>query len=443
MHSGHEMFSDIHGSCGIQGAFKPLQSVAKCIGLAPYTLITDTRTGEETIDTSWKYNRFSIIWSLLLLTVEVMATLYRIASSFIQNPESFLSLVTNSVQFTLVHISGLVPIILGLTINKAKMVQLVKKLSSVDKDLIRCSDNIYSRRKARIFISFVLCAIFIIPTYGSFVYCWESGGILGGVLLGVADFTWLMNDAMTVISVMMLRGRLLVLRKGLGSGFIPEFRRFEKRDNIKMNRIYQVLTAKRVGIIPEFERVPFHAQHRNTQNSVSVHRVISDNQCKVVVRITALRKIYYKLYDISCLINSMYGFTLFLSIVCHTVCLVSDVYNAILLLTMSYGIKKGFVANEEFVMFSVSSLITAVRVILLALPCQKACEEQLKCVDNVEELLLRPDQKDVKSQLKLMANHLQNNRIEFTACGFFVVNLSLLVTLTGVTVTYIILLIQV
>lgn len=136
-------------------------------------------------------------------------------------------------------------------------------------------------------------------------------------------------------------------------------------------------------------------------------------------------------------------FHFFLSIVCHTICLVSDVNNTVHLLIMSYGKKKGFVAKEEVVIFSISSLIIVVRVILLALSCQKTYEEQMKCVDNVEELLLRSDQQDVTSQLKLMANQLQNNRIEFTAYGFFVVNLSLLATLTGVTVTYVILLIQV
>jgi hypothetical protein len=323
------------------------------------------------------------------------------------------------------------------------MVQLVKKLSAVDKELIAHSDNIYNRCKARILVSLVFCLIFIIPTYGSFVYCWESDGIVGGVLLGIADFTWFMNDAVTVIAVMLLQDRLLVLRKVLGSGFIPELRRCETTDNIKMNRIYQVLTAKHAGIIPKFGRIPFDAKHRDSRNTVSVHRVMSDNQSKPAVRIVALRKIYHKLYDICCLINSIYGFTLFLSTVCHTVCLVSDGNNIVHLLIMPYSKKKGFVAKEEVVIFSISSLIIAVRVILLALSCQKTCEEQLKCVDNVEELLLRSDQQEVTSQLKLMANQLQINRIEFTAYGFFVVNLSLLATLTGVTVTYVILLIQV
>jgi hypothetical protein len=437
------MLSDIHANSGIQEAFKHLHSVAKLLGLAPYTFITDTRTGEVTINTSWKYNSWSIIWSLLLLAVHILATVYRIASSFIQKPESVSSLFTNSIQFTLVHIAGLLPIILGLTMNKRKVVQLVQILSSVDKDLIHYSDNIYSKRKARIFISLIFCTIFIISTYGSFVYFWESDGILSGVLLGIADFTWFMNDAVTVITVVMLRERLLLLRKGFSSSFLPELRCCETSDNIKMNRKDQVLTATHAGGIPKFERLLFRLQYRDTQNLALVHRVMSDNQSKFAVRILDLRKIYHKLYDICCLINSMYGFTLFLSIACLTVSFVSDVCNGINLLIIPYSKVKRFVAKEEeVVIFVISSLITVIRVILIALPCQKACEEQLKCVDNVEELLLRSNQKYVTSQLKVMANQLQSNRIEFTAYGFFVVNMSLLATLTGVTVTYIILLVQ-
>ena len=443
LHFNHEMFSDIVANSGIHGAFKPLRSVAKLLGLAPYTFITDTRTGEETIDTSWKYNSSSMIWSILLLAVEIVATLYRIASSSIQKPESVSRFFTTSIHFTLVHISGLVPITLGLTTNRTKMVQLLKKLSSVDKELIRYGDNTYNRCKARIVISLVFCVIFVIPTYGSFVYCWESDGILGGVLLGIADFTWFSNDVVTVFAVLLLRDRVMVLRKGLGSSFLPELHSCETSDNIKMSRMYQVLTAKRAGSVPKFERLTFHLQHRDTQNLVSVQRGMSDNQSKVAVRIIALRKIYHKLYDICYLINSMYGFTLFLSTACLTVRFVSDVYNAIHLLIMPYGKKGGSIAKEGVVIFSISSIITAIRVILLALPCQKACEEQLKCVDNIEELLLRSNLKDVTSQLKLMAHQLQNNRIEITAYGFFFLKLSLLATLTGVTVTYVILLIQV
>jgi hypothetical protein len=139
----------------------------------------------------------------------------------------------------------------------------------------------------------------------------------------------------------------------------------------------------------------------------------------------------------------MYGFTLFLSTLSHIVCFVSDVYNAIHLLIIPYSNKKGVVSKVDVVLFSVSSLITAVSLILLTLPCQKMCEDHQRCVDNVQELLLRSDQKHITLQLKLMANQLENNRIEFTAYGFFPVNFSLLTAVTGVTVTYIILLIQV
>jgi hypothetical protein len=112
-------------------------------------------------------------------------------------------------------------------------------------------------------------------------------------------------------------------------------------------------------------------------------------------------------------------------------------------MVMPYSRKSGFVTRQEVIPFLASSLITALRIITITLPCQKTSEEYQECIDNIQELLLSADQKDVARQLKLFSNQLQNNRIEFTASGFFVVNLSLLTTLTGVTVTFVILLIQI
>jgi hypothetical protein len=110
---------------------------------------------------------------------------------------------------------------------------------------------------------------------------------------------------------------------------------------------------------------------------------------------------------------------------------------------MPYSSRRGFVSRQEVVPFLASILITALRIITVTLPCQKTSEECQKCVDNIQEMLLQTDQKDVVRQLKLFSNQLENNRIEFTANGFFMVNLSLLTAFSGVTVTYIILLVQI
>jgi hypothetical protein len=102
-----------------------------------------------------------------------------------------------------------------------------------------------------------------------------------------------------------------------------------------------------------------------------------------------------------------------------------------------------FVSDEAVIPLLLFSLIAAFSIIAITLSCQKTSEEYQECVDSVQELLLRANQKDVVTQLRLFCNQLENNRIKFTACEFFAVDLSLLTTLTGVTVTYVILLVQV
>jgi hypothetical protein len=418
---------------------------AKLLGLAPYTFVRNTQSHQETIDISWKHNRLSATWSLILLTAEAIATLCRIASSVTQKPESASSFFTKAMQFTLIQFAGVVPIFLALTTNRTKMVQLVMKLSAVDTDLNLFSDNIYRKHKAKIFICLVSFTVFVIPTYGLFIYFWESDNIVNYIASSLADFTWLINDMEFVNVVTLLQEMLSLLNQRIGSVFMTELRSRTTAAlptaHVGRDRGYRRSTASHFGSISELLELPLDLQHLNTSNSVSMEAMYY--QSKVTERIVNCRKIYNKLYDICCFVNCMYGFTLLLSSVTHIVCFVSDVNYTIHFMVMPYSRKGEFVSRQAVMPFLASSLITALNMITITLPCQRTSEEYQKCIDTIQELLLRTDQKDVVRQLKLFCNQLENNRIKFTAYGFFVINLSLLTTLTGVTVTYIILLVQV
>jgi hypothetical protein len=62
---------------------------------------------------------------------------------------------------------------------------------------------------------------------------------------------------------------------------------------------------------------------------------------------------------------------------------------------------------------------------------------------NVETLLLQnPLRGDLLEQLKLFSHQISNDKIEFSAAGFFIINLSLLCTFTASVTTYIVILIQ-
>jgi hypothetical protein len=436
------MFSNKSVNTNIQLAFKPLHLVAKLVGLAPYTFIRNTQSGEETIDVTWKHNRSSIIWSLLLVIVEIIATVYRMT---LPAPVSgsFVSLL----ELPLVHISGFVPIIIVLSINRGRMQQFVTMLSRVDNGLIQSSDNIYRKHKAKIIVFLVCFLAFIITAHVLFIYFWENDKIFCGILLGVADFTGFINDTGMVNLVILLQGRLAALNTNIGSIFVPESCVCEANvspsDRTERNRKCRFLTSPYFGDISEAE-LHFRLQLRSTHTSIPEQTAVSCYQSKVIERITACRRMYQKLYDICCLINLMYGFTLLLSTICHTTCFVSDVYHTIHYLVTTYCSEGRMVSRQKVTLFLIFSLIRAVRIIYVTLPCQKTGEEYEKCIDHVQELLLYSDQtRGIITQLKLFSNQLENNKIEFTAYGFFFVNLSLLTSLTGVTVTYIIFLIQV
>jgi hypothetical protein len=379
----------------------------------------------------------------MLLTAQAIGTLCRIAS-VIRMPQSALSFFTKVMQFTLVHFSGLVPVFLTLTTRRTKMVQLVTKLSAVDTDLNLCNDNMYKKHKTKILICLVSFTVLIVPTYGLFIYYWQSDDILNGITLNLSDFTWLMSDMEFVNIVMLLRGMLAVLNKRIASiMFVTELRSRRTAPltthHVARDGGYRCLTTSRFG--SEFLEMPFSVQHFNTFNPFSAEEMYY--QSKVTERIVNCRRIYKKLYDICCFVNSMYGFTLLLSAVTNIVSFVSYVNFTIHYMLTPYSSERGVVSTKEVIPFLASSLMTGLEIIAVTLPCQKTSEECQKCVDSVQKLLLQTDQKAVVRQLRLFCNQLENNRIEFTANGFFAVNFSLLTALTGVTVTYIILLVQI
>jgi hypothetical protein len=442
------MYNNKPFNTDLESACRPLHFVAKLVGIESYTFIRSTQSGEETINISWKYNLSSVIWSVLLLTVGTVCALYKLTQSFTKMSESLSALLTYSLQIPLTYVSGMLPIILGLTTYRTRMLQLVTQLSTVDKCLVKHGDDVYKKHKTKILTLLVWLIAFYIPLCGLFIYTSKKENILSNVILDLANFTWLINDTGAVNVVLFLQERLSILNRNMEYNLTAELRSYKVANTsvncVVKSRRHRILTAEHLGNISEYVEQRFLSQHQNIQNSVPTGVAMDQHyQSKIEEKIITYRKIYKKLYDISCLINSMYGISLLISSLSHTLHFVSGVYYAIHFLLIPYSNNGGLISKQRVVLFVISSLLTLIRIISITLSCHKACEECQRCMDIVQELLLRSDRKDTVSQLKLFSSQLENNRIEFTACGFFAVNLSLLTAITGVTVTYVILLIQV
>jgi hypothetical protein len=129
----------------------------------------------------------------------------------------------------------------------------------------------------------------------------------------------------------------------------------------------------------------------------------------------------------------------------YTVCIIGDAYATCCILITAYR-------GHELI--SIPKVTTAIlwviastwKVFSIVFASYRANSEFRKTISEIQKLILRTRltaDTRLQEQLELFTTQLVNNKIEFTAYGFFTVNFKLLRTLVYTVTTYIILLVQV
>jgi gustatory receptor len=159
-----------------------------------------------------------------------------------------------------------------------------------------------------------------------------------------------------------------------------------------------------------------------------------------VSRIHTLRQTYSDLYDITESINGIYGYQITLELAYD---FVSFIYNFYYALEALLNIKKPGERN----LLEVASCLcwvtqTVVRILSITASCFVAGEEARRTGTVVHKLLLQSLLRDPSTELQLFSIQLQSNKVEFSAGGFFPVNLSLVYGMVGAATTYILILFQ-
>ena len=160
-----------------------------------------------------------------------------------------------------------------------------------------------------------------------------------------------------------------------------------------------------------------------------------------VSRIHTLRQTYSDLYDITESINGIYGYNITFELAYDFVTFVSCLYYATELISNIRNIGDG---NLLRVASNFCWVIQAfVRILSITSSSFAAGEEARRTGTVVNKLLLRQSlPRDTSTELQLFSIQLLNNKVEFSAAGFFPVNLSLAYSMVGAATTYIIILIQ-
>jgi hypothetical protein len=162
-----------------------------------------------------------------------------------------------------------------------------------------------------------------------------------------------------------------------------------------------------------------------------------------LTHVKALQEYHMHLCDVAHLLNSAYGFQMLLCFGFIFIQIITDYNIAIDLVVKMLSRKAGIATDIQEWSSLCTGVFFSVILTFVTLSCELAFKEANLTGHLVHTVLLKPDlSRDLILQLQLFSCQVFNLRVKFTACGFFIINSSLLCGIGGVVCTYLIILHQ-
>jgi hypothetical protein len=338
-------------------------------------------------------------------------------------------------------------IIISITNNSVKSRNIVFKIIKIDKELLNDSSTTYTKT-----IIFTLIQVILVYSYTAalFTYdivAWKAAVDKLGVFYFITGYPHRIVNLQTAVEysdlVLLLISRLkslnsrlsLILRgskETYSNPFVFSTTSFHSVPNsfVRDNAI-RVSEINRDIVMPNIDSPQIVNHHRQLQRfKISQQRIIR-----------SARELYDDLCDINILINSMYGFQNLLELASVTADLS---LSSFLILATTLGIHS-VEANTAggFIFLEIAWLFFyAFKLLCITAPCQSATSEVENTVMMVQKLLLAEFDQNTIAELQLFSQQLLHRKINFTAFGFFKLDSSLLLTVIGGYITYVVVAVQ-
>jgi hypothetical protein len=414
---------------------KPLYYVAKIFGLAPFALNTNPMKNEEIIDIKFISNiggfTVSGLVFVTLLTGFVIATVLP-EFSHSNDPADTLC---HAISVPLNFIGSLILVIMNATVNRYRMEDLLNKLTLIDENLYRlrgeCT-NYKGGRNIQLYMPILLLTASLI-SFDAFV--WSNRLSVTFCVIERSSHVITVVAAVQYCKVIqIIRSRLSGIHKVLSSMLSNKLSQTSTSYVLRPNG--HNATNKVDSLTSNIMQV---ASVDVLSNPVLFTTVTADLKALSVTEMQTvlnLRRIYNHLYECAKIVNCMYGLPILVGMSRAATGLISALYSVGILFTET---------TETDIAMSriIWTVILLGTMIFLTVICEMAASRAKGIGHKVQTLLLQnPLRSDVLEQLKLFCQQISNDRIEFTAAGFFVIDLSLLCTFLTSVATYIVVLIQ-
>jgi hypothetical protein len=414
-----------------------LYYICKIAGLVPFYFTVSSDKGAE-ININIHSNILSVVWTLLVFCMLFAGTVSYVVAAMSARHFTPRHITTYMISFPLTMLMALLVIFMNLIVNRRKFCELWKNLNDIDRALSKYG---VTKRNIWFKIGTVLLLVAVVPSLFVDVWLWSARtGVAGEATLRLSHLIQLMFIIQFCRLTQFVRQSSKILNKALTISVEQERERYNTTAKEFQNSQCSGLSSVNAASINE--HVP--TTHWSTSAEVSQHKAIFGKSTRVC-NLREIRCIYGQIYEAVGCINSIYGFSLLLELVRNILAVIVNVLIVMDILRNSvtdcnlYSRSSYLCACSEafWVVFFIS------REVAITVSCHMATSEAKKIQDKVQCVLLRQSVKsEVLEQLKLFSVQLTVNRIEFSAFGFFTVNLSTLSAFVVSVITYIVVLEQ-
>ncbi|XP_069694847.1 gustatory receptor for sugar taste 43a-like [Periplaneta americana] len=393
---------------------EPLYYVSKILGLAPFSY-KENKNGKK----QYSFRCVDVISTFVWLAAFLAGLPLHMAHDIIYKQVGLPTKMCIALDIYIIslYLTSITSLLLSGTLNRQKLPQLIEKVSEVDEILYQKRGNDIVFKRSRVYLILQLATLAVVL---GFLHCYNIYSFYNGTVWGCAvtileNFSFLVNTLVViqfVDSVFMLKERYSSINRTLVASVTPS------------------LDGER----PSDAKVWCSAA---VAGELGVNTDVNNGEL-----VRAIRMLHSGLHDAVLLIASNYGFPIFMTTFWIFMTIVFVLYYG--LFSLQEVLSSSSAAEQHEVILSLCwCVFCIILLVVITLSCQLTIQEANMTPVLVEKLLLyRNLRLDTVNELKEFSNQLSNMRVDFSACGFFSLNLSFLYAITGVICTHLIILAQ-
>lgn len=396
-------------SNGIYTTLKPLYCVCKLLGLVTYSFVQYKNNNKLTTD----YRPINVVYSMVWTVFCVIAFTYTVICLQNCDPQLLPGKVraANYIYYTILYVTCSANFVNAI-LSGRKCPLILKRLSLVDSLLFRQHDSVNRKSMlasvAEIVIVFVVCFIM------SWIYVYLNAHICFTTCLKTLECVTIYLNSMVVVHY----GKLV---------------RVTNERYIHMNKhLWSCISHESTNNCVEYDNI-FHARSTFVRQENVLTLRVSPLCFKSFngPQFRSLRSVLSELNCVVSLINGTYG----ISVLAFTCWLLVSIIIA-LFFTL-FELEDGQYGSLVYL------IVYSILLIRISSTCHTAASENDTSKLLVQKLLLEDDlnPQDL-TELKFLSLQLNNTQVQYSACGLFVLNLSFLCSVTGVIISYMILVVQ-